>query len=112
MAKHFQVDTGGTLTTSLVSYWNEDSDSNDYFGSNNGTESSVTHPGGKVGNAVLINGTSAHVQYGSNFSLAITGASFAFWINIPSSRSGQVDLITDQSGSATSELYTDGSNRI
>jgi hypothetical protein len=53
LTKAFQVNTasGGTLTTSLVSYWNMQGNSNDYYGSNNGTNTSVTYGTsyGKVG---------------------------------------------------------------
>ena len=42
---NFQVNTlsGGSLTTGLVSYWNMQGNSNDYYGSNNGTDTSVSY---------------------------------------------------------------------
>jgi hypothetical protein len=45
LTKAFQVNaaSGGTLTTGLVSYWNMQGNSNDYYGSNNGTDTSVSY---------------------------------------------------------------------
>jgi hypothetical protein len=101
----FQVDTNKTLTTNLVSYYKEDANSNDSFGTNNGTETGVSHPAGQVNNSVLISTSTSNVQYSTNFSMATSGATFAVWINIPSNRTDQVDLITDQTGAGNSELY-------
>ena len=51
MAKHFQVDSGGTLLTNLISYYKLD-DVNDYYASNNLTNNNtVTFVTGKIGNA-------------------------------------------------------------
>ncbi len=43
MAKQFQYDPTGTLTTGLVSYYKMEGNSNDFWGTNNGTDTSVTY---------------------------------------------------------------------
>ena len=53
MAKHFQVDSGGTLLTNLISYYKLD-DVNDYYASNNLTNNNtVTFVTGKIDNWTL-----------------------------------------------------------
>lgn len=54
MAKAFDVDTGGTLETSLVAWYNLEANSNDEFGSNNGTD--VNTPTFSSGNGKISNG--------------------------------------------------------
>src|SRR5215469_1415398 len=84
MAKHFTVDTGGTLTTGLVSYFKLDSDSSDYFGSHNGTDvASPTYGTGKVNNAITYNGSSQYTHFATAYSL--TDASFSCWIKTSTS---------------------------
>jgi hypothetical protein len=50
-SKVFQVDTTSSLDTGLVSYWKFEGNSNDFFGTNYGTDTSVTYGTsyGKVG---------------------------------------------------------------
>jgi hypothetical protein len=57
--KHFQKDTNGTLTTSLVSYYKLE-DATDFFDSNNLTNTGVTFSAAKVNNgATNFDGSSA-----------------------------------------------------
>ena len=80
-AKSFQVDTNGTLTTSLVSYYKME-DATDYFSTNNGTNNSVTFSAWKVNNAGVFNGTSSNINISDDSALRITGNySIAFWLN-------------------------------
>lgn len=67
MAKHFQVDTNGTLTTSLVSYYRMEGDSTDYWGSNNGSDSSVSYGSsyGKVNQGAAFNGS--YISLGGSY---------------------------------------------
>src|SRR5262249_12591795 len=56
----FQVDAGGTLTTNLISYYQLQSDGNDFYGSNNlANNNSVTFPanGHVQANSANFNGT-------------------------------------------------------
>src|SRR5918911_70792 len=81
MAKHFQVDTGATLTTSLVSYWKLDGNSSDFYGSNSGSDTNMSYTTGKVGNAASFNGSSSVITVSDNASLNFTTAiSFATWV--------------------------------
>jgi hypothetical protein len=74
MAKHFQVDTGGTLTTSLVSYWKFAGDSTDFWGSNNGTDHSMTYGSSfGTGENAIFSG-SGYIGI-----TQITGANLSFW---------------------------------
>lgn len=54
MAKAFDVDTGGTLTTGLVGWYNLESNSNDEFSTNHGTD--VNTPTFSSGNGKINNG--------------------------------------------------------
>ena len=87
MAKVFQVDSGGTLTTGLVSYWKMDGSSTDFYDSNNGTDTSITYSvaNGKISQGAGFNGTSSRIQVADNSNLTL-GSSFsiACWINVPS----------------------------
>lgn len=57
-AVKFPTDTGGTLTTGLVSYYKLE-DVNDFYGSNNLTNNGgATFGAGKVNNGVVLNGSS------------------------------------------------------
>jgi hypothetical protein len=83
-AKQFQVNTlsGGTLTTGLVSYWNMEGNSNDFYGSNNGTDTSVTYGTsyGKVNQGALFNGSNSMIALGSPSSK--TAFSYVAWIKM------------------------------
>lgn len=95
MAKQFQVDTNGTLTTSLVSYYKLE-DATDYYGSNNLTnEGSVTFgTPGKVNNAAQLSGSNNLYSTGLTFSygafsmagwIYYTGTAQKYFINTPGS---------------------------
>src|SRR5579872_7353537 len=43
MPRVWTKDTGGTLSTSLISYWDMQGNSNDVKGSNNGTDTAMTY---------------------------------------------------------------------
>ena len=66
---------------SLVSYYKLDSNSNDNWGSNNGTNTSVSYVAGKIGNAASFNGTTSKIT--ANFAGSITTlASINFWVKL------------------------------
>jgi hypothetical protein len=71
-----------SLETSLFSVYNGESNTNDSYGTNNGTAvGSLTYTSGKVGNAFSFNGTNAYVSLPNN-SLNFTGDfSVSFWVN-------------------------------
>ncbi len=83
MAKVFQKDTNGTLTTSLVSYYKLEGNSNDFYGSNNGTDTSVTYGSsyGKVNEGAdfgSASNTTTPLWLSSNATF-----SYAFWVYVP-----------------------------
>ena len=73
--------TSSVPTTGLVSYYKLDSNSNDIYGSNNGTDTSVSYVAGKIGYAASFNGTTSKIT--ANFAGAIsTAASISFWVKL------------------------------
>src|SRR3990167_4633296 len=63
-AKSFQVDSGSTLTTSLVSYYKLE-DATDFYGSNNLTAAgNASFVAGNVNNAVSLDGTDDYLDGG------------------------------------------------
>jgi hypothetical protein len=73
--------TSSVPTTGLVSYYKLDSNSNDNWGSNNGTDTSVSYVAGKIGDAASFNGTTSKIT--ANFAGAIsTAASISFWVKL------------------------------
>jgi hypothetical protein len=84
MAKQFQVDTGGTLTTNLVAYFKL-SDVNDYYGSFNLTNTnSVAFNTGKVGNAADTGASNTDKRLSVANDLGVTNGNFSvsLWINV------------------------------
>jgi len=75
MAKHFQVDTNGTLMTSLVSYWKLE-DATDFYGANNGTNIGVTYGSGKINNGAIQDAVSDRIQL-PNFDINTAGNPFS-----------------------------------
>ncbi len=91
MAKVFQVDTGGTLTTGLISYWPLEEPSGlrpDFFGSNDLTDNNtVTGAVGKVNNAAQFTRANGEwLSHADNASLSINGSSFSLagWVYLDS----------------------------
>jgi hypothetical protein len=85
MAKHFQVDTGGSLTTSLVSYYKLE-DVNDYFGVKNLTNFGTTiFSSGKVNNCAVFDGTSQHLALSAPLSNVQDNVSIFAWVYISGS---------------------------
>ena len=68
-SKVFQVNTlsGGSLTTSLVSYWAMEGSSGDFFGTNYGTDTSVTYGTsyGKINQGANFGGSSGAITLSS-----------------------------------------------
>lgn len=86
MAKVFQVDTGGTLTTSLDAYYKFDTDGSDFWSTNNLTNNNSVSfaSAGKVGNDATFNGTTNYLSRAAPVSTATTAFSCAFWVNVQS----------------------------
>lgn len=90
--------TSAVPTTGLVSYYKIDSNSNDSFGSNNGTDTSISYVAGKVSNAASFNGTtSTIVKASSSFDFfGSQNISFSCWIKPSVMPSSYIDLISIQ----------------
>jgi len=73
------------LATGLFAVYNADGNTNDSFGTNNGTAmGGLTYTTGKISQAFNFNGTTSYVSLPNN-SLNLTGNfSFNVWVNIPS----------------------------
>ncbi len=88
-SKHFQVDSGGTLTNGLISYYKLDSDSSDYYDSNTGSDTAVSYASsGIVYYAASLNGSSSYVDLGSPSSLFPAAFTINAWVyinNLPGS---------------------------
>src|SRR6185295_228767 len=108
MAKQFQVDTGGTLLTGLVSYFQFE-DATDYYGSNPLTASGATFVAGKVANcANFVKASSQYLYAADSASLSITGSlSLAGWINFATVPSGgdHAHLFSKNDGAAESYRF-------
>jgi hypothetical protein len=85
MAKVFQVDTGGTLLTSLVSYFKMD-DINDAVGANHLTNyNTVTFGASAInGNCAIFNGSNNYLRRANPLSTATTNISMFMWIYLSS----------------------------
>lgn len=81
------------ISTGLVSYYKLDSNSNDSFGSNNGTDTSVSYVSGKVSNAASFNGTSSKTIVGNPANLQLTNVSISTWIKSSGAGSGDRGMI-------------------
>jgi hypothetical protein len=81
MAKAFDKDTGGALTTNLVGWWNFEGNSNDEFGTNNGTDTSITYntSNGKINQGAGFNGSTSKISLSSVLS-GVTAFSLAVWV--------------------------------
>lgn len=86
MSKVFPVDTGGTLTTSLVSYYKL-SDVTDFYSTNNMTNiNSATFVSGKIGNALQPARTGAkYLKKTGVISTSVNNLSVSVWVFITAS---------------------------
>lgn len=90
--------TSAVPIAGLVSYYKLDSNSNDSFGSNNGTDTAISYVAGKVNNAASFNGTtSTIVKASSSFDFfGSQNLSFSFWFKATSMPASVIDLISVQ----------------
>lgn len=99
--KHFEIDTDGTLTTGLDSYFKLE-DATDYYGTlgtltNNGT---VTFSAGKVYNGGNFNGTSQYLQSSTLPSTKTSSFSVAGWVKVNSTSEHGIFLSNGKNASA------------
>jgi hypothetical protein len=85
--KGFQVDSLGTLTTNLVSYYKLE-DATDFYGSNNLTNNnSVAFDAGKVNNAADFASSSSYLSLGAHLSGSTSSISTFGWVYLSSTSS-------------------------
>jgi hypothetical protein len=97
----FQVDPGGTLTTGLVSYYNMQGNSNDYWGTYNGSGTSVTYGTsyGKVNEGASFNGSSYISQ--TSFPYSLQAYSWSVWVQKTSTKTTNSYVMNAGGGAGT-----------
>jgi len=85
--------TSAIPTTGLISYYKLDANSNDIFGSNNGTDTSVSYVSGKVNNAGSYNGTISKSIIGNPSNLQLSTGTVSCWIKTSNSGSSYRSII-------------------
>jgi len=85
--------TSAIPTTGLISYYKLETNSNDNFGANNGTDTSVSYVSGKVGNAASYNGSSSKTNVANPVNLQLTTLSISCWIKSSGAGTGDRGLI-------------------
>lgn len=98
-AKHFQVDTGGALTTNLISYYKLE-DTTDFWSTNNLTNNGSTpFNAGKVNNAADFGVSNTTKYLNSTINTGINGGSISLeaWVNITTApaMNGRYTIITN-----------------
>lgn len=103
---HFQVDAGGTLTTSLVSYYKLE-DVNDFWSTNNLTNNGSTpFNAGKVNNAADFGASNTTKYLTSTADTGINGGaiSLSAWVNITTAPGTGVRYTIVDSGNSTNQV--------
>lgn len=108
----------------IVSHWRFDANSNDFVGSNNGTDTDITYASGKVSNAAGFNGTSSKISFGNLSTLRLftngtndIAGSITGWLKFNSTSGTQYILDKRDLFNATLDreyfiLYTSGELRF
>lgn len=111
-AAYFMKDTNGTLTTGLVSYYRMEGDSTDFFGSNNGTDASMSYGSGygKVNQGVGLNGSNSYSHTASIIPVGTSAASVSAWVNLGSLPFPGAYVIWSQTNDATTGDFQIGVN--
>lgn len=90
MAKTFQVDTGGTLTTNLIAYWKME-DATEFYNAYDVTNNGVTFSGGKVNNAGDFDGVADDMQMSNQTAYNVTSDfSWSLWVKFTNFTGGPV----------------------
>lgn len=75
------------IINGLIAYYKMDSNSNDSYGTNHGSDTSMTYGGGKIGNCAVFNDISSQIV---TLVIPLTGSPFSFscWVKLRNSSSG------------------------
>jgi len=115
--KVFQVDTNGTLTTSLVDYWTGDSTATGYYSGNTWTLAGTTTydtSTKKVGSASFTTGTTAGnlLYINSNLGVGSGDATWAGWVKLNATGGSYYLTNYDNSAGGNFGFKWDSSNEI
>jgi hypothetical protein len=113
MAKAFDVDTGGTLTTGLRAWFNFESSAVDELATYDGTTSgSPAYAAAKIGNGIdLESGSSQYVSIPSTAFPWTAELSISMWVKFETTTGAQsFMMVSPTSGSTGFWLYHDGTN--
>lgn len=95
-----------TLGNGLYSVYNADNNTNDSFGSRNGTAmGGLTYTTGKIGQAFQFNGTTSYVDIGDNFDIGTSSWSYSLWFKNDSTISSQTLFAKSYSGAAVGRFF-------
>lgn len=88
------------LSTSLVSYWTLNGNSNDSVGSNNGTDTSITYnaSNGFIGTGAGFNGTTSKIDLGTPSNLNPTTGAFSIsaWVKLPDTTANDYTIMANR----------------
>lgn len=77
------VVAGSTLNNNIYSVYNAENNTNDSFGSRNGTAmGGLTYTTGKIGQAFNFNGSTSYVQLGDVMDVGLDSWSYSMWFNV------------------------------
>lgn len=93
----------------LTNYWNFESDATDLVSSNNGTESSITHSTGKIGNGAILNATTDYITIAP-----ITGSTItiAGWYYYETANTGSWNTVFCRNGGSYHHILINGDSQI
>lgn len=111
-AAYFLKDTNGTLTTGLVSYYRMEGDSTDFYGSNNGADTSMSYGTGygKVDQGAGLNGSNSYSHTASIIPAGTSAASVSAWVNLAGLPFPGAYVIWSQTNDATTGDFQIGVN--
>jgi len=101
------VVAGSTLNNNIYSVYNAENNTNDSFGSRNGTAvGGLTYTTGKIGQAFQFNGTTSYVDMGDVMDVGTSSWSYSMWFNAGQLTSGNYYVLFSKS------IAAEGTGRI
>lgn len=98
--------TPGTLSNSLISYWNFQSNSDDSVGSNDGTDTDISYSSGAV-----FNGSTSKISHSAtSFPTGNSDRTINVWYKPSAQTSQSIFFYGAESSNAMQQIYYDGSN--
>jgi hypothetical protein len=85
-----------SVFTGLVSYYNLNLNSNDFYGSNNGVDTKVIYDNGKVGNAAVFVAFPSYILLGNNTNIQLTTTTLSIWAKVVDTGNNYRALVAKQ----------------